>query len=311
MRVLLIGAAGAIGKALVPALVAAGHEVIGTSRTEDRLAGIEAAGASGAVCDILDPGSVAGLIGDRRPEVVINEATDLPAKFDPRKRDAYIATNRIRSEGTRNLVAALEGSGVRRVIAQSIAFTYAPIGGPIKSEDDPLATRGEGQLVEVATAVADLEGQITGIADIEGLVLRYGFIYGPGTYYAADGSQAEDFRRRRFPMIGQGQGISSFIHVDDAASATVLALDRGAPGIYNVVDDDPAPANQWMIGYATALGAGPPRRIPGFIARLIIGGGMVAAVEGIRGASNLKAKGELGWTPAHPSWRSGFSESLG
>ena len=310
MRVFVAGASGVIGRALVPQLVAAGHEVTGTIRSPERADALEAAGAKAAVCDCLDAAGVREAVASASAEVLVNQLTALPRRFDPRKID-YGPTNRLRRDGTRNLVDAALAAGSRRLISQSIAFIYAPQGGPIKGEEDPPFTDAPEPFGEGVKATLDLERQTLSAPGLEGLVLRYGWFYGPGTYFAADGSTAEQVRARRYPIVGKGDGISSFIHVEDAAATTVAALDHGPPGIYNVVDDEPAPMRDWLPEYAAALGAKPPRRVPRWLARLVAGRMAATIAADMRGATNTKAKRELGWAPRYPSWRQGFREALG
>jgi nucleoside-diphosphate-sugar epimerase len=310
MRVFLAGASGVIGRPLIAALVGAGHEVAGMTRREDRRAEIDAAGATGVVCDVFDPEALTATVSAARPEVVVHELTALPAKLDVREKGVYDANNRIRTEGTRNLVAAAQAAGARRMVAQSIAFVYAPVGGPVKSEDDPVM-QAEGEYGAAVAAAMELERRVTEAEGLEGLVLRYGFFYGPGSSYAANGHQAEEVRRRRFPIVGGGEGVFSFLHVDDAAAATLAACERGEPGVYNVCDDDPAPVRDWLPLYAGAVGAKRPMRVPKLIARMVAGQSAVALATTLRGASNAKAKSALGWEPRWASWRQGFEQALG
>jgi nucleoside-diphosphate-sugar epimerase len=303
MRVFVAGASGVIGSALVPKLVAAGHEVTGMTRSEDHAEGIRAAGAGAAVRDVFDEGGVRDDIRAAAPEAVLHELTALPAAVDFKDPASFEPTNRIRREGTRILVDAAREAGARRLIAQSIAFFYEPEGEMVKDEEAPTWAEPPGTFGQVVEALRTLEAAVTGAADLDGLVLRYGQLYGPGTAYASDGAIAAEVRRRRFPIVGGGQGMFSFIHVDDAADATVAALERGAPGIYNVVDDDPAPMREWLPVYAQELGAKKPLRAPKLVARVVAGATAVAFATSGRGASNAKAKRELGWQPAHPSWR--------
>jgi nucleoside-diphosphate-sugar epimerase len=219
--------------------------------------------------------------------------------------------DRIRTEGTRNLVTGAVAAGARRVIAQSIAFAYAPTGESLKREDDPLWDEAPWPWSRSVNALHELEDAVTKTDGIEGVVLRYGFFYGPGSGYAGDGHYAGEVRKRRLPIVGKGTGTFSFIHVDDAASATVAALERGAPGIYNVVDDDPAPLREWVPVYAEAVGAKPPRRVPKWLARLLAGRYTASMATQLRGTSNEKAKAELGWQPRYASWRQGFIDALG
>ncbi len=309
MKVFVAGASGAIGRPLVRQLLAAGHEVTGMTRRQERAAEIEEAGATAVVCDVFDAEGLKRALAEAAPEAVVHVLTALPQRYKP-KDDYLAATNRIRVEGTRNLVAAAAAAGARRLVAESIAFAYAPRGGWVKDEEEPLFTGAPGRFGETFGAVAELERQVLDAPGMEGLVLRYGWLYGPGTYYDRGGQQAEEVERRRLPIVGEGTGTFSFIHVDDAASATVAALERGAPGAYNVVDDEPAPLREWVPAYAAALGAKPPRRVPVWLARLVAGKDVAASAVGLRGAANAKAKRELGWQLAHPSWRQGFGESL-
>jgi nucleoside-diphosphate-sugar epimerase len=307
MRVFVAGASGAVGRPLVSRLVAAGHEVTGMTRREEAAAEIDAAGARGVVCDVFDPEHLRSAVAAAGPEVVVHELTALPPDLDLRKRGVYEANNRIRREGTRNLLAAARAAGARRIVAQSVAFVYEPAGGPVKREDDPVMSGVAGEFGSSLEATMDLERQVL---EADGLVLRYGFFYGPGTSYAADGFQAREVRRRRFPIVGRGDGVFSFVHVDDAAAATVAACERGTPGIYNVCDDDPAPLREWLPVYAAALGAKRPWRVPPLLVRLLAGPDVVAFATTLRGAANAKAKAAFGWAPRHPSWRRGFAEAL-
>ena len=310
MRVFLAGASGAIGRPLVPRLVAAGHQVTGMTRREQGAAAIRAAGAEAAVCDVFDAEALSAAVAAARPELVVHQLTALPAKLDITEKGVYDANNRIRTEGTRNLVAAAREAGARRMVAQSVCFIYEPVGGWVCDEEDPPMRDAPGEFGGSVKATLELERQVLE-SGLEGLVLRYGFFYGPGTGYASESHQASEVRRRRFPIVGKGEGVFAFVHIDDAAAATVAACERGAPGIYNVCDDDPAPLREWLPAYARAIGAKAPLRVPRLVARLVAGEGAVAFATTLRGASNAKAKGELGWHPEHPSWRQGFAETLG
>lgn len=309
MKVFVAGATGAIGRPAVRQLVAAGHEVTGMTRRAERVAEIEAAGARGVVCDAFDAEGLREAVVAAAPEAVVHLLTALPERFKPRSN--YLeATNRVRVEGTRNLVAAAKAAGVRRLIAESVAFFYAPAGDWVKDEDAPLFEDAPGIFGGAMAAILDLERQVLATEGLEGLVLRFGWLYGPGTYFERGGSQAEEVSRRRLPIVGSGTGIFSFVHVDDAGAAVLAALDHGSPGAYNVVDDEPAPQHEWLPVYAAALGAKPPRRVPAWLARLVAGKALSQSALQMRGASNAKAKGELGWQPRHPSWRQGFGEAL-
>lgn len=308
MRVFVAGASGAIGRPLVRQLLAAGHEVTGMTRREENAAAIRAAGAKAVVCDVFDAAALEGVVRAAAPEVVIHELTSLPPRLDPKSKDALAPTNRLRVEGTRNLTAAAKAAGARRLIAESVAFFYVPEGGQVKDEDAPAFAEVAGLFGEAGKALAELERQVTGTEGLEGVVLRYGWLYGPGTYYDRDGSQTEDFHRRRMPIIGKGAGVFSFIQVEDAASATVAAVERGEPGVYNVVDDEPTPLSEWAPAFAQAVGAKKPRRVPVWLARLIAGSAAVGMMTDQRGASNAKAKAKLGWQPRYASWREGFAD---
>jgi len=309
MKVFVAGASGAIGRPLVRRLLAARHEVTGMTRREDRAEEIRGAGAGAVVCDVFDREALDRALAAAAPEVVVHALTALPKRIDW-KADPLSATNRIRTEGTRNLIAAAAEAGARRIVAESVAFFYAPRGDWVKDEEAPITLGAPGPLGAAVEALADLERQVLDAEGIEGVVLRYGWLYGPGTSYAADGSQAEDVRKRRLPVVGKGTGTFSFVHVEDAAGATVAAAEAGVAGVFNVVDDEPAAQREWLPVYAEAIGAKRPRRVPLWLAKLVVGAIAANAVE-LRGASNARAKRELGWRPRYPSWRQGFAEALG
>ncbi len=308
MRVFVAGASGAIGRPLLPALVAAGHEVTGMTRSADRAQAIRASGAEAVICDVFDRERLTAAVLAARPDAVVHQLTALPQVMDPRRSDTYAATNRLRQDGTRVLLEAASAAGAGRVVAQSVAFLYAPTGDWVKDEHAAIMRDAPGPFGAALQALVDLEGQVLGA---EGIVLRYGHFYGPGTAYAPDGHYANEVRRRRFPVVGGGEGTFSFIHVTDAAAATVAALERGAPGVYNVADDEPAPMRAWVPEFATALGAPRPLRVPRWIARLAAGSAAAAMATTLRGASNAKARSQLGWAPAYASWRDGFRAALG
>ncbi|MFP5387808.1 MAG: NAD-dependent epimerase/dehydratase family protein [Thermoleophilia bacterium] len=308
MKVFVAGASGAIGRPLVRQLLAAGHDVTGMTRREENAEAIGAAGAKAVVCDVFDAVALKRAVAEAAPEAVIHELTSLPPRLDPKSKDALGPTNRLRSEGTRNLVAAAKAAGARRMIAESVAFLYVPEGDWVKTEDAPAFAEAAGPFGDAGRALADLERQVTAAEGLEGVVLRYGWLYGPGTYYGRDGSQTEDFHKGRMPIVGKGTGVFSFIQVEDAASATVAAVERGGPGIYNVVDDEPAPMSEWAPVFAEAVGAKKPRRVPVWLARLVAGSAAVGMTTDQRGASNAKAKRELGWQPRYASWRQGFAD---
>jgi 2-alkyl-3-oxoalkanoate reductase len=312
MRIFVAGATGALGRRLVPLLVADGHAVTAMTRSAGKAAGLRAAGADPAVADALDRDAVLRAVAAARPEVVVHQLTDLAGTTDLRRFDeGFAATNRLRTEGTDHLLAAARAAGARRFVAQSFAgWPFARVGGPVKTEDDPLDPDPPAELRRTLDAIRHLEAAVLGTEGLEGVVLRYGGFYGPGTSAGAGGYLLDDLRRRRFPVVGGGTGVWSFVHIDDAARATVAAVERGAPGIYQVVDDDPAPVSAWLPALAAAAGARAPRRLPAWVARALAGEHGVVLMTEVRGASNAKAKRELGWRPAYPSWRQGFRSGL-
>jgi nucleoside-diphosphate-sugar epimerase len=313
MRIFVAGATGALGRRLVPLLVERGHQVTGMTRTAGKAAGLRAAGTEPVVADALDRDAVLAAVAAARPEVVVHELTALAEMTDFRKLDqGFALTNRLRTEGTDHLLAAARAAGARRFVAQSFAgWPFARVGGPVKTEDDPLDPDPPAQLRRTLDAIRHLESAVLGAEGVEGVVLRYGGFYGPGTSAGEGGFMLEDLRRRRFPLVGAGTGVWSFVHIDDAATATVAAVERGAPGIYQIVDDDPAPVSEWLPALAAAVGARSPRRVPAWVARLAGGAHGVVLMTEVRGASNAKARRELGWRPAWPSWRQGFRAGLG
>ena len=311
MKVLVAGASGAIGRPLTRQLVAAGHEVIGITSNPANAPAIEQDGGRAVVCDALDAEALAAVVAEAQPQVAISQLTRLPKdEFNPRTID-YGPTNRARAGGGHNLLEAARAAGTPRFITQSIAFIYAPQGDRVKTEDAPVWTDAPEPFRSGELATVGHEREVLEAEGLEGIVLRYGFLYGPATYYSRDGGTGRQVRARRLPIVGRGDGVFSFVHVEDAAAATVAACERGAPGIYNVVDDDPAAVRDWLPVYADALGAKRPFRVPTLIARIAAGPfGSLMATQ-LRGASNEKAKRELGWQPRYPSWRQGFAEALG
>lgn len=305
MRVFVAGATGAIGRQLVPRLVAAGHEVHGMTRSSSKRELLNRLGAVPVIADALDREQVADAVARVRPEVIVHELTAIDA-LDVRHFDRSLApTSRLRVEGTDHLLSAGQAVGVRRFVAQSFFIVYERAGGPVKTEDDPVEHSPVHGMRQTMAAIRHLEEAVLGAEWTEGIVLRYGGFYGPGTSLAHGGEQFELVRRRRYPVIGDGGGIWSFIHVADAARATVAAIEHGGRGVYNVVDDDPAAVAEWLPALADELGAKRPMRVPGPIGRLLVGGpGMVMMTE-LRGASNAKARRELGWEPTY-SWRRGW-----
>ena len=318
MRVLLAGASGAIGNTLTPALVAAGHTVHGTTRTGTHAAAVERAGATPVVMDGLDRESVLRAVEEAKPDVVIHELTALKGGLDPKHFDRDFAmTNRLRTEATRHLLEAARANGVSRFIAQSYTgWTNERTGrsGPdgLADESTPLDPNPGREARETLDAMRWLETTVPSATDLEGIVLRYGGFYGPGTGIARDESSEmlELITKRRLPIVGTGAGVWSFIHAVDAASATVAAVEHGTPGLYNIVDDEPAPVAEWLPALARELGAKPPRHVPAWLARLLIGEHGVNMMTNARGSSNAKAKRELGWALRYPTWRLGFAEGL-
>jgi len=309
MRVFVAGATGAIGKQLVPRLAAAGHEVHGMTRSESKQAMLHDLGAVPVIADALDPDQVAEAVAQAKPEVIVHQLTAIGA-LDTRHVDRDFAlTNRLRTEGTDYLLSAGQAVGVRRFVAQAVAGygAYVRTGGPVKSEEDPLDPAPARDMRQTLAAIRHLEEAVLGARWTEGIVLRYGAFYGPGTSLTPGGEQFELIRKRKFPLVGDGGGVWSFIHVADAAEATVAAVERGSRGVYNVVDDDPAPVAEWLPALAQTLGTKKPMRVPRFVGRLFAGEVGVVMMTELRGASNAKAKRDLGWQPTHASWRQGFA----
>jgi nucleoside-diphosphate-sugar epimerase len=308
MKIFVAGATGVMGRQLLPRLAAAGHEVVGTTRSESRRGAIYELGATPMVADALDPDQVAAAVAGAQPDVIIHQLTAIEG-FDIRNFDrSFAMTNRLRSEGTDYLLSAGRAVDVKRFIAQSYAsWPYARTGGAVKTEEDPLDDTPARAMRESMAAIRHLESEVTGADWTVGIVLRYGAFYGPGTSLAAGGEQFEMVRRRKFPVVGDGGGVWSFVHIADAAEATVAAVERAERGIYNVVDDEPARVAEWLPAYAHAIGANRPYNVPKLVGRLAAGEASVIMMTDTRGASNAKAKRDLGWKPSHPSWRHGFA----
>jgi nucleoside-diphosphate-sugar epimerase len=300
-----------MGKQLVPGLVAAGHRVIGMTRTEAKQDLLWQWGAEPVVADGLNPEQVAEAVAGAHPDVIIHQLTAISA-FDPKHFDREFAlTNRLRIEGTDHLLSAGRAVGVRRFIAQSYAaWPYERAGGPVKTEDDPLDPNPAPEMRESLAAIRHVEEAMLAADWTEGIALRYGGFYGPGTSMAPGGESFEMVRKRKFPVVGDGGGIWSFVHIADAAEATVAAIEQGTRGIYNVVDDEPARVAEWLPGLAKAIGAPAPRHVPRWVGRLFAGEAGLVMMTETRGASNAKAKRELGWKLRYPSWRQGFKEGL-
>jgi nucleoside-diphosphate-sugar epimerase len=320
MRIFVAGATGVLGRALVPQLVAQGHEVVGMSRTGPKQELVRSLGARPVIADALDADAVAHAVASAEPEVIVHELTALSGKLTARdmrhpERSALATmTNRLRTEATDHLLAAGRAVGARRFVAQSFgAFRWARTGGPVLSEADPIDPSPPGAMRPALVGILHVERAVPAIEWGEGLVLRYGGFYGPGTAIslAPDAQMAAPIRKRLFPIIGDGGGVWSHVHIDDAAAATVAAVDHGQPGIYNIVDDEPAPVREWLPVLASALGAKPPRRIPRWLARLAAGEMATLMMTEARGSSNEKAKRELDWQLRYPTWRQGFAQGLG
>jgi nucleoside-diphosphate-sugar epimerase len=314
MKVFVAGATGALGRPLVRQLVQRGHEVTGMTRSESKTDLLRQLGAAPVVADALDPDAVARAVAEAEPDVIVHQLTAISAMNPRRMERDFTLTNRLRTEGTDHLLAAGRAVGVKRFVAQSFApWPYARTGGPVKTEEDPLDTTPPAQVRTTLEAIKYLEQAVTGADWTEGIALRYGGFYGPGTSIGLNpvGEQIEMIQQRRLPIAGKGTGVWSFIHIEDAAAATVEAVEHGERGIYNVVDDEPAPISEWLPVLAKEVGAKPPRRVPLWLARLI--GGDVAAImmSDLRGQDNTKAKRELGWQPRYASWREGFARGLG
>jgi nucleoside-diphosphate-sugar epimerase len=308
MKVFLAGASGALGKRLIPRLIEQGHSVVGTTRTEAKAASLWDLGAKPVVLDALDRDAVVEAVVEAQPDAIVHQLTALSA-IDFRKFEkSFELTNRLRTEGTDNLLEAAHTAGVTHFVAQSYAgWPYARTGGLVKDERDPLDPHPAPQTRAALEAIRHVE---TAVTKARGIVLRYGGFYGPGTGLEPDGEQLEAVRKRKFPLIGGGRGVWSFVHIDDAAAATVIALEHGRPGIYNIVAADPAPVAEWLPYLAEVAGAKPPRHLPLWLARLVGGEHMVVMMEESRGASNEKARRELGWEPRRHSWRDGFREAV-
>ena len=315
MRIFIAGGTGAVGVRMVPLLVAAGHEVYGSTRHEASCEALAAMGATGIVMDPLDAQSVHDAVAKAEPEVVVHQLTALGSLSGNLKKwdQDFAMTNRLRSEGTDHLLAAARAAGVRRFIAQSFGggWTLERTGGWVKDETAPLIDDPGKEARGSLAAIRHLESAVTAATDLEGVVLRYGNFYGPGNATSREGALGEMLRKGKMPVVGGGTGVWSFVHIDDVASATVAALDRGAPGIYNIVDDEPAPVNQWIPLLAEEVGGKNPMRLPAWLARPLIGEFGVALMTSVRGSSNAKAKRELGWTPSYATWREGFRTGIG
>jgi len=312
MRILVAGASGAVGRYLVPQLVAAGHKVVGTGRSDQSLAAIQKLGAPALAMDGLDSASVSQAVQQAKPEVIIHQMTQLAGASDLRQFEkAFATSNRLRTEGLEHLISAGTACGVKRIVAQSFCgWPYARVGGNIKSEIDPLDDNPPREMRTTLEAIRFLEGRLQSLKNMDGVVLRYGGFYGPSSGLL-EPNFIDQVRHRKAPLIGGGNGWWSFIHLADAASATAAFVDRGSPGIYNVVDDDPAPVRVWLPFLAEILGAKHPIKIPAWIASLAAGDHVVKMMTEIRAGSNAKLKAEMAWKPQYPSWRQGVPDALG
>jgi nucleoside-diphosphate-sugar epimerase len=313
MKVFVAGATGALGQQLVPQLVARGHEVVGMTRSARKQDLVRSLGARPVVADALDPDQVAQAVAEAEPDVIVHQMTALSGDFDMRHIDRFFdVTNRLRTEGTDHLLAAGRAVGVKKFVAQSYAgWPFARVGGAVKTEKDPLDPEPAKALRVALDAIRHTEDAVTGAGWTIGIALRYGGFYGPGTGMSVGGDQAQLIEKRQWPILGDGGGVWSFVHIADAATATVEAIEHGERGVYNVVDDEPAPVREWLPAIAEALGAAKPRRVPRWLGRLLAGEAAAVMMTESRGASNEKAKRELGWRPRYPSWRQGFADGLG
>jgi 2-alkyl-3-oxoalkanoate reductase len=311
MRVFLAGATGVIGRPLVTRLLEAGHELIGSTRSAENAEGLRELGVTPVVLDARDTDALKAAVVEARPDLVINQLTNLPNKIDYRKPEkTFKTTNELRGTVGPALAGAAAEAGARRLIAQSVCFFYASTGKRAHTEDDPLLELPpEVPMSRGSVALQSLERSAVETPGLDGVVLRYGYFYGPGIRSVPGGFELDEVRRGRYPIVGEGTGIFSLVHIDDAVSATAAAIERGA-GVYNVCDDEPAPQAEWLPAYAEAIGAKPPRRVPAWLAKLIAGRQAVVLATRLEGASNEKAKRELGWQPKYPSWRQGFREAL-
>lgn len=314
MKVFLAGATGALGKQLVPKLVASGHEVWGTTRSDARAGLVSDLGARPVVLDALDADAVGAAVSAIQPEVIVHQLTALSSDLDLRHFErSFAQTNRLRTEGTDILLSAARAAGTRRFVAQSYAGWPSPrTGGPVKTEDDPFDNDPPAAVRTTSQAIRYLERAVTEADWIEGVVLRYGGFYGPGTNLELDppGEMLEMIRKRKFPIVGGGSGVWSFIHIEDAGEATLRAVESGAPGIYNVVDDEPVRVSEWVPAASAALHAKPPMRVPRWLGRILAGEAAAVMMTEIRGASNGKAKREFGWQPRHPSFTRSLAEGV-
>jgi nucleoside-diphosphate-sugar epimerase len=309
MRIFIAGGGGVVGSRLIGRLVAQGHQVTAGTATNSSHERLRKLGANVLLFNGLDQDAVHRAVAAASPDIVVNQMSALPARLNPRKIEVQLsATNRLRSVGGRNLARAVMDQGVKRFVSQSVAFAYDPDGDGFKTETSPLYSNAPGGFSTVVAAIQQLEGAVLGIPNVEAVVLRYGYLYGPGTHFDVhSGSIAESFKMRMFPIVGLGNGVFSFVHVDDAVSATCATISSLTTGVYNIVDDDPAPVRDWAPFFAQLVRAAPPYRIPIWVARLLAGEYGVYSMTRMPGASNAKAKQELPWSPRYSTWRIGFA----
>jgi 2-alkyl-3-oxoalkanoate reductase len=313
MKIFVAGAGGAVGRALIPVLVKRRHQVFGTTRSTKSFAALRALGAEPVAMDGLDDRAVLDAVRAAKPDAIVHQMTGLAGVKNLRHFDeAFAQTNRLRTEGTAHLIAAAREVGTPRIIVQSYTgWPHAPGGAALKTEADPLDPAPLQSMRASLDAIRELERSVLTASDLQGIVLRYGSFYGPGTPIAPDGEIAELVRRRRLPIVGSGAGVWSFVHMDDVALATALAAESGTSGIYHIVDDEPAATSVWLPELASIVGAKPPRHVPEWIARLMVGEALVHMMTRVPGASNTKARHELGWNLRYPTWRKGFRQELG
>jgi nucleoside-diphosphate-sugar epimerase len=311
MKILVAGASGAIGQTLIPVIIRS-HQVFGLFRNPAHSDLVRSLGATPIVADALDPDAVHKAVADTQPDVILHQLTAIPANIDLRHIDRdFELTNRLRTEGTRNLATAAVKAGVKTFIAQSFAgWPYAPKGIRLKTEEDALDSTPPQKLKAMLDAIETLEHTVLREQAFSGIVLRYGALYGPHSNLAANGAMVEAIRAHKVPIVGQGTGVWSFLHLEDAAGATLAALEHGQRGIYNIVDDDPAPVNEWLPYLAQCVGAPPPRHVPNLLAQVLVGEHVVSMMNDTRGVSNAKARTELNWSPRWTSWREGFKHAL-
>lgn len=312
MKVFVAGASGAVGSALTPLLVQRGHAVTGMVRSHDGADRVRAMGAEPVIADGLDQAAVIAAVTTADPEVVVHQLTALTGAENLLHFDrSFALTNRLRVEGGAALLEGARRAGSRRFVAQSFCgWPYARTGGPVKSEDDPFDPDPPKQFRRTLEAIKALEGMVLGAPGIEGVVLRYGGFYGPGTMFGPDGGFLAEVRRRRAPIIGDGGGVFSFIHIDDVARATAVAVEGAAAGVFNVTDNDPAPVREWLPFLADLLNAPAPLRLPGWLMRVLLPEHLYLMMTEIRGGSNARFRQAFGWAPTHPSWREGFPAML-